>query len=122
MNTNEFENIVDLEQQLHVKKIYPDEGMDEIRKKLKEKEAELEDLEAELKNSEALNTTLFVKERQSNSELQEARKELISVCFKFLSVHSFPYCVLKHKMRILLHESCIHAQKGTTFSEFSNEG
>lgn len=106
-----------------MKKICTDEGMDEIRKKLKEKEAELEVLEAELKHSEALNTTLFVRERQSNSELQEARKELISVCFKLLSVHSFRYCVLKHKMRTLLHESnCIHVQKGTIFSVFSSEG
>lgn len=81
-----------------MKKIYPDEGMDEIRKKLKEKEAELEALEAELKHSEALNTTLFVRERQSNSELQEARKELISVCF----------CVFIHFVIVCLNTRCIH--------------
>ena len=46
--------------------------MDKIQEELKEKEEELESLEA-------LNQTLVVKERKSNDELQEARKELISV-------------------------------------------
>ena len=46
--------------------------MDEIQEELKEKEEELDDLEA-------LNQALVVKERKSNDELQEARKELISV-------------------------------------------
>lgn len=45
--------------------------MDSMLKVLREKEGELEDLEA-------LNQTLIVKERKSNDELQEARKELIS--------------------------------------------
>lgn len=44
-----------------------------ILKQLREREGELEDLED-------LNQTLIVKERKSNDELQEARKELISVC------------------------------------------
>ncbi|KAA8515254.1 hypothetical protein F0562_018516 [Nyssa sinensis] len=42
-----------------------------IHKMLREKEGELDDLEA-------LNQTLIVKERKSNDELQEARKELIN--------------------------------------------
>ena len=46
--------------------------MDEIQEELKEKEEELDDLEA-------LNQALVVKERKSNDELQEARKKLISV-------------------------------------------
>nr|DAD26438.1 TPA_asm: hypothetical protein HUJ06_027906 [Nelumbo nucifera] len=41
-------------------------------RKLEEKAGEIEDLEA-------LNRTLMVKERRSNLELQEARKELIDV-------------------------------------------
>ncbi|XP_026377419.1 protein INVOLVED IN DE NOVO 2-like [Papaver somniferum] len=45
--------------------------MDEMSKNLKEKEGELESLED-------LNQALVVKERKSNDELQEARKELIS--------------------------------------------
>ena len=51
------------------------EKVDTILKQLREKEGELEDLEA-------LNQTLIVKERKSNDELQEARKELVNVkCF-----------------------------------------
>ncbi|KAK3232145.1 hypothetical protein Dsin_004026 [Dipteronia sinensis] len=48
------------------------EKMDTILKDLREKEGELEDLDA-------LNQTLVVKERKSNDELQEARKELVNV-------------------------------------------
>lgn len=48
------------------------EKVDKMLKGLSEKENELEDLEA-------LNQTLIVKERKSNDELQEARKELINV-------------------------------------------
>ncbi|XP_016498170.1 factor of DNA methylation 4-like [Nicotiana tabacum] len=44
--------------------------LDEIQESLKEKEEELEDLEA-------LNQALVVKERRANVELQDARKELI---------------------------------------------
>ncbi|OMO59003.1 hypothetical protein CCACVL1_25167 [Corchorus capsularis] len=47
------------------------EKMEAILKELREKEAELDDLEA-------LNQTLIVRERKSNDELQDARKELIS--------------------------------------------
>ncbi|XP_024199539.1 factor of DNA methylation 1 isoform X2 [Rosa chinensis] len=72
------------EQKLDMKKKKPDDGTNEIQKKLEEKEAELKDLKAELKDlkaeleySEELNSTLFVKERESNDELQDARKELI---------------------------------------------
>lgn len=46
--------------------------MDSIVEELKEKEEELEDLEA-------LTQTLVVKERKCNDELQDARKELITV-------------------------------------------
>lgn len=47
------------------------EKVDSTLKDLREKEGDLEDLEA-------LNQTLIVKERKSNDELQEARKELIN--------------------------------------------
>ncbi|KAJ6317670.1 hypothetical protein OIU76_013252 [Salix suchowensis] len=63
---------------LNVMKHMEDDGdvevlrkMDAIIKKLIEKEGELNDLDA-------LNQTLIVRERKSNDELQEARKELIS--------------------------------------------
>ncbi|XP_034689176.1 factor of DNA methylation 4-like [Vitis riparia] len=55
--------------------------MDEIQEKLKEKEEELDDLEAQ-------NQALVVKERKSNDELQEARKEIISY-FKGRSGRAF---------------------------------
>ncbi|KAF9674724.1 hypothetical protein SADUNF_Sadunf10G0156700 [Salix dunnii] len=63
---------------LNVMKHMEDDGdvevlrkMDVIIKNLREKEGELNDLEA-------LNQTLIVRERKSNDELQEARKELIN--------------------------------------------
>ncbi|KAK7826636.1 protein involved in de novo 2 [Quercus suber] len=48
------------------------EKVDTILKQLRDKEGELEDLEA-------LNQTLILTERKSNDELQEARKELVNV-------------------------------------------
>lgn len=63
---------------LNVMKHMEDDGdvevlrkMDAIIKNLREKEGELNDLEA-------LNQTLIVRERKSNDELQDARKELIN--------------------------------------------
>lgn len=48
------------------------EKMDAIIKEIKEKEEEMDAVEA-------LNQSLIVRERKSNDELQEARKELINV-------------------------------------------
>jgi hypothetical protein len=48
--------------------------MDALHLDLREKEQSLRDMDA-------LNQTLIIKERKSNDELQEARKELISVIF-----------------------------------------
>lgn len=48
------------------------EKMEKINKELKETEDELEDIEA-------LTQALIVKERKCNDELQDARKEMISV-------------------------------------------
>ncbi|XP_028766461.1 factor of DNA methylation 1 [Neltuma alba] len=50
---------------------------DAVQKKIKEMNDELEQKEVELDDVESMNQTLIVKERQSNDELQEARKELI---------------------------------------------
>nr|XP_011461196.1 PREDICTED: factor of DNA methylation 3-like isoform X2 [Fragaria vesca subsp. vesca] len=65
------------EKKLDVKKRNLDDGINEIQKKLEEKDAELKDLKAELEYSLELNSTLSVKDRESNDELQGAHKELI---------------------------------------------
>ncbi|RVW66153.1 hypothetical protein CK203_007403 [Vitis vinifera] len=71
-----------------------EDKMDDIQEELKEKEEELDDLEA-------LNQALVVKERKSNDELQEARKELISY-FKgrsgraFIAVSKWEIWTLNH--------------------------
>ncbi|KAF9589247.1 hypothetical protein IFM89_021239 [Coptis chinensis] len=50
----------------------------EVKEKVKEMIQSLEEKEGELEDLEALNQALIVKERKSNDELQEARKELIA--------------------------------------------
>lgn len=50
-----------------------------IHKELREKEGEYDDLDA-------LNQALIIKERKCNDELQEARKEMISVSAIFLPI------------------------------------
>lgn len=73
--------IEQLRGQLNVTKHMGDEGdletlnkVDLILRALREKEGELNDLEA-------LNQTLIVQERKTNDELQDARKELANVSF-----------------------------------------
>lgn len=57
--------------------------VDALHKDLREKEELLQDLNE-------LNQTLIVKERRSNTELQEARKELIDVSVLFQIFLPFP--------------------------------
>lgn len=54
----------------------------ELEDSLQEKNEMIEDLES-------LNQTLLIKERQSNDELQEARKELIDVS-RIISIYILP--------------------------------
>ncbi|KAK9126961.1 hypothetical protein Scep_015807 [Stephania cephalantha] len=54
------------------------EGDSEVKKKVEKIISSLDEKESELEDLEALNQTLIVKERKSNDELQEARKELIN--------------------------------------------
>ncbi|KAL7118792.1 hypothetical protein ACP275_02G023800 [Erythranthe tilingii] len=56
-----------------------DDGDEEVTKKLHSIEQELKDKEEELEDLEQLSQALIIKERKSNDELQEARKELIAV-------------------------------------------
>lgn len=79
--------IEELKGKIQVMKHLGDQDDTGVQKKMKEMTEELEGKVGEMDDLEALNHTLIVKERQSNDELQEARKELIAVClFKFLSI------------------------------------
>jgi chaperonin cofactor prefoldin len=76
--------IEQLRGQLNVMKHMGDDGDVEVLQKVESILKQLREREGELDDLEDLNQTLIVKERKSNDELQEARKELINVC-------SFPF-------------------------------
>ena len=75
--------IEELKGKLEVMKHLGDQDDDAVQKKMKEMKQELDEKVDELEGLEDLNQTLIIKERQSNDELQEARKELIQVCISF---------------------------------------
>jgi hypothetical protein len=60
--------------------IYMVRGL-EVQKKMDAIVEDLKDKEEELSSLEAINQILIIKERKTNDELQEARRELITVCF-----------------------------------------
>ncbi|KAL2338202.1 hypothetical protein Fmac_012648 [Flemingia macrophylla] len=70
--------IEELRGKLQVMKHLGDEDDAAVQNKIKEMNDELQEKIDNLDNMEAMNQTLIVKERQSNDELQEARKELIT--------------------------------------------
>lgn len=67
------------------------EGDTEDEKKLESIEEELKDKEEELEGLESLNQNLIIKERMTNDEVQEARKQLFIVSLFFLPL-KFPNC------------------------------
>ncbi|KDP41984.1 hypothetical protein JCGZ_27002 [Jatropha curcas] len=69
--------IQELKGKLQVMKHLGDEDDTAVQNKMKEMNDELEQKVDDLADVESLNQTLITKERQSNDELQEARKELI---------------------------------------------
>lgn len=71
--------IEELKGKLQVMKHLGDEDDAAVQNKIKEMNEELDQKVDEMGSLEDLNQTLIVKERQSNDELQEARKELINV-------------------------------------------
>ncbi|KAF5957196.1 hypothetical protein HYC85_004421 [Camellia sinensis] len=77
--------IEELKGKLQVMKHLGDEDDAAVQKKIKEMNEELELKVEEMGSLEDLNQTLIVKERQSNDELQEARKELIAGLNEMLS-------------------------------------
>lgn len=86
--------IEELKGKLEVMKHLGDEDDEAVQKKMKEMKKELEDKVESLEDLESLNQTLIAKERQSNDELQEARKALIAVGFFFFFPFSFFYGTL----------------------------
>lgn len=58
-----------------------DGGDAEAKKKMESLEEILKEKEEDLESLEDLNQALIVKERKTNDELQDARKELINVSF-----------------------------------------
>lgn len=69
--------IQQLKGKLNVMKYMGGEDDTGVKKKMEEMSEELQDKIEEMEGLEALNQTLVVKERMSNDELQDARKELI---------------------------------------------
>ena len=76
---------------LGVMKHMGEEGDADNKKKMDEIEEALKDKEEDLEAMEALNQALIVKERRSNDELQQARKELINVSAYFIPTVKFFY-------------------------------
>ena len=81
--------IEELKGKLQVMKHLGDQDDAAIKKKMEEMSTELEDKIESLEDMESMNLTLIVKERQSNDELQEARKELIEVRSHLLPLNYF---------------------------------
>lgn len=74
-----------------VMKHMTDEGDTEGKKKLESIEEELQDKEEELEGLGSMNQALIIKERKTNDELQEARKQLIYVSFLLLCLATKQY-------------------------------
>nr|QDC18030.1 factor of DNA methylation 1-like C [Hypericum perforatum] len=68
--------IEELKGKLEVMKHLDDQDDEAVKKKMKEMTDELEEKKDDLSDLESLNQTLVLKEKQSNDELVEARKEL----------------------------------------------
>ncbi|CAI8601396.1 unnamed protein product [Vicia faba] len=77
--------IEELKGKLQVMKHLGDQDDAAIKKKMEEMNSELVEKIESLEDMEAMNQTLVVKERQSNDELQDARKELIEGLNEMLS-------------------------------------
>ncbi|KAA8543870.1 hypothetical protein F0562_021953 [Nyssa sinensis] len=64
---------------IQVMKHMGEDGDMEVKRKMESIQKDLKEKEEDLDGLEALNQALIVKERKSNDELQEARKELINI-------------------------------------------
>ena len=79
---------------LGVKKHKGEDGDTNNNKKMDIIEEALKDRDEDLEAMEALNQTLIVKERRSNEELQQARKELINVSTYFIPTMCFSIIII----------------------------
>ncbi|CAH2037441.1 unnamed protein product [Thlaspi arvense] len=70
--------IQELKGKLQVMKHLGDDDDEAVKQKMKEMNVELEDKKTELEDLEQMNSDLMTKERQSNDEIQAARKKLIA--------------------------------------------
>jgi len=71
--------IQQLKGKLNVMQYIEDDGDSEVLNTVDALHKDLREKEQSLRDVDALNQTLIIKERQRNDELQEARKELINV-------------------------------------------
>ena len=79
---------------LGVKKHMGEDGDTNNKKKMDIIEEALKDRDEDLEAMEALNQALIVKERRSNEELQQARKELINVSTYFIPTMCFSIIII----------------------------
>ncbi|PRQ34331.1 hypothetical protein RchiOBHm_Chr5g0067621 [Rosa chinensis] len=88
--------IEELNGKLEVMKHLGDEDDEAVKKKIEDMNQELGEKVKELEHLEILNQTLITKERQSNDELQEARKVLIAIsyCHRFIHILKQNICTL----------------------------
>ncbi|CAA7026053.1 unnamed protein product [Microthlaspi erraticum] len=70
--------IQELKGKLQVMKHLGDDDDEAVKQKMKEMNDELEDKKSELEELEQMNSVLMTKERQSNDEIQAARKKMIA--------------------------------------------
>ncbi|CAN1238062.1 Factor of DNA methylation 1 [Linum grandiflorum] len=96
--------IQELKGKLNVMKHLEDQDDAAVKKTMKEYNDELEQKIEDLSSVESLNQTLIVKERQSNDELQEARKRLIQVMLQLSSTKCIRPVVQCSKIEILNEE------------------
>lgn len=88
--------IQELKGKLQVMKHLGDDDDEAVKQKMQEMNDELEDKKSELEGLEQMNSALMTKERQSNDEIQAARKKLIAVqisnALVFLGTDTLAFC------------------------------
>ena len=82
--------IEEIKGKLQVMKHHKDYDDAAVQKKMEEMKDELQEKVEDLNHLESMNQALIAKERQSNDDLQETRKELITVWFLcYIYIYTF---------------------------------